>query len=133
MRRYFSDDVWEPVKRFYEEWPAEQWIGLFRDSAAAISEGPASPRAEDLLRRWNALGQSLSRELASASQYRELRDGFARAWMDRQNWPDTLKRRFADYRMNEVSAFLGRVSIVVLNRRGPSWFVEQGDGSAHVA
>jgi hypothetical protein len=53
--------------------------------------------------------------------------------MDRQNWPDTLKRRFADYRMNEVSAFLGRVSIVVLNRRGPSWFVEQGDGSAHVA
>jgi len=26
MRRYFSDDVWEPVKRFYEEWPAEQWI-----------------------------------------------------------------------------------------------------------
>jgi DNA-binding transcriptional MerR regulator len=134
MRRYFSDDVWESAKRFYEDWPDEQWIGLYRDVAAAIPEGTGSARAEELLRRWNALGQSLWRELTSEpSLSRKLHDGFARAWTDRENWPDALKRRFEDYRMNEVSAFLGRVSIVVLNRRGPSWFAKQREGSAHVA
>jgi hypothetical protein len=28
----------------------------------------------------------------------------------RENWSDTLKRRFADYRVNDVAAFVGRVS-----------------------
>jgi hypothetical protein len=56
-----------------------------------------------------------------------------RAWSDRENWPETFKRRFADYRMNEVSSFLGKVSIVVLNRHGSSWFAKQRDRSASVA
>ena len=121
MRRYFSDDVWEPAKRFYESWPTEQWVGLCRDFTAAIPEGPESARAEDLLRRWNALALSLWRELPSdPSLSRQLHDGFARAWRDRENWSDTLKRRFADYRMNEIATFIGKVSTVVLNRPGPS-------------
>jgi DNA-binding transcriptional MerR regulator len=134
MRRYFSDDVWESAWRFYEDWPDEHWIGLYREVAAAIPDGPASARAEELLCRWNALGRSLWQELASdPGLSRKLHEGFTRAWRDRKHWPDTLKRRFEDYRMNEVSAFLGRVSIVVLNRRGPSWFAEQREGSAHIA
>lgn len=112
MKRYFSDEVWEPAKRFYEDWPAEPWIGLYRDIAAALPDGPGSVRAEDLLRRWNELAQSLWRELASdLEQSRQLHEGFARAWRDRDNWPETIKRRFADYRMNEVAAFLGKVSM----------------------
>jgi len=39
----------------------------------------------------------------------KLHDGFARAWRDREHWPETIKRRFADYQMNEVAAFVGRV------------------------
>jgi hypothetical protein len=77
------------------------------------------------LRRWNALGRSLVRELTpDPALARKLRDGFGRAWMDRENWPDTLKRRFADYRIFEVSTFLSRASTVVLQRRGPFWFAE---------
>jgi hypothetical protein len=63
----------------------------------------------------------------------QLHDGFARAWRERENWPETLKRRFADYHMNEVAAFLGRVSIVVLNRCGPSWFADRQKESSNVA
>lgn len=133
MQRYFSDDVWEVARRFYQDWPAEQWIGLYREIAAAVPEGPASACAEDLLHRWNTLGQSLWCEFTSdPSLSRKLHDGFARAWRDRENWPETIKRRFADYRLNEVAAFLGRVSIV-LNQRGSAWFAKQREGSSHVA
>jgi DNA-binding transcriptional MerR regulator len=121
MQRYFSDDVWEVAKRFYEDWPTEQWISLCRDIAAAIPAGPGSARAEDLLRRWNDLAQSFWRELPSdPNSSRKLHDGFARAWRDRENWSDTLKRRFADYDMNDVAAFIGGLSTLVLNRPGPS-------------
>jgi DNA-binding transcriptional MerR regulator len=131
MRRYFSDDAWEVAQGFYEAWPDESWIGLYREIASTIPEGPASPRAEDLLRRWNVLAQSLWRELASDRHLsRQLHEGFAKAWRDRANWPDTLRRRFADYEMNEVAAFLGRVSIVVMNRRGTQWFAERRDTPA---
>ena len=134
MRRYFSDDVWESAKRFYEDWPSESWIGLYREIAAALGEGPASARAEDLLRRWNVLGQVFWRELPSDPQLsHKLHEGFARAWRDRENWPETLKRRFADYHMNEVAAFLWKVSLAVLSRRGPMWFGETRQGAPNVA
>ena len=112
MRRYFHDEVWEQAKRFYEEWPDERWTALYRDIAKAIPEGPGGDTAADLLRRWNTLAQSLWRDLTSDPAVAErLHEGFARAWRDRENWPDTLKRRFADYRMDEVAAFLGRVPV----------------------
>jgi hypothetical protein len=134
MKRYFSDDVWAVAKRFYQDWPAEEWVGLYREIAAAIPEGPESARAEALWRRWDTLAQSLWRELTSdPSVSQKLHDGFARAWRDREHWPETIARRFADYRMNEVAAFLARVSIVVLNRRGPLSFATQREGSPHVA
>jgi DNA-binding transcriptional MerR regulator len=134
MRRYFSDDSWDPARRFYEDWPAEEWVRLYRDIAAAIPDGPETAHAEELLDRWNTLAQSLWRHLTSDRVIsRQLHDGFARAWRDRQNWPDVIKRRFADYQMDEVAAFLGRVSIVVSNRRGCSSFVQRRDSATHVA
>ena len=129
MKRYFSDDVWERAKRVYEDWPDEHLIGLFREIAAVIPEGPASERAAALLHRWKTIEDALWRDLASDPDIlRKLHEGFGRAWMDRENWPETLKRRFADYRMSEVSAFLGRVSIVVRTRRGSSWSADRRKG-----
>ena len=105
------------AKGFYERWPDEPWIALFRDIADAIPGGPGGDGAEDLLHRWDLLAQSLWVELRPIPLcLHRLHEGFARAWRDRENWPDTLKRRFADYRMDEVAAFLGRVSLV----RSPS-------------
>jgi DNA-binding transcriptional MerR regulator len=135
MKRYFSADVWERARSVYERWPDEHLIDLFREIAAAIPEGPATEHAANLLQRWKTLEDSLWRDLASDPDVaRKLRDGFGRAWMDRNNWPDVFKRRFADYHMNEVSAFLGRVSIVVRTRLGSSWSAgQQGRPSPRVA
>jgi DNA-binding transcriptional MerR regulator len=120
MTRYFSDDAWAVAKRFYEDWPTPDWIPLFRDIAAAIPEGPGSARAKDLLHRWNTLAQSLWREMTcDPGLSRKLHDGFRRAWKDREHWPEVLQRRFADYRMNEVAAFFGNVSIAIHDRGEP--------------
>jgi len=114
MRRYFSDETWESAKRFYENWPTGKWIDLCRDVTAAASDRSGSARAEDLVRRWNTLAESFWREVPpDAGLYRKLHEGFARAWRDRENWSDTLKRRFADYRMDEVASYIGRASSVV--------------------
>jgi DNA-binding transcriptional MerR regulator len=134
MTRYFSEDVREQARRFYEDWPEEHLIALIRETAAAIPDGPASARAVDLLNRWKTIEDSRWRDLASdPTVARKLWKGFGRAWMDRQNWPETLKRRFADYRMSEIWAFLGRVSIVVRTRQGSSWTANEQERSPHVA
>jgi DNA-binding transcriptional MerR regulator len=118
MRRYFSDEVWARARRFYEEWPTEPWIAVCRDIAAAIPDGPASPAVPQLVHRWNTLAQSLWEQLSSDPRdTQRLHEGFARAWRDRENWPDSIKRRFEDYRMNDVAAFLGRASIEVARAR----------------
>jgi len=110
LKRYFSDDVWAVAKRFYESWPSAEWAELCRDFAAAMPAGPDHPRAVDLVHRWNALAHAVRSELpANPRAFRHLHEGFARAWRDRQNWSDTLKRRFGDYRMEEIAAFIGTV------------------------
>ena len=134
MSRYFSDDAWEVAKHFYEDWPTANWIALYRDIAAAIPEGAGGAHAEDLLRRWNLLAQALWRDMTSdPGLSRKLHDGFRRAWRDREHWPEALKRRFADYRMNEVAAFLGSVSIAPLNRRAPLQVAPERDDSTRLA
>jgi MerR family transcriptional regulator, thiopeptide resistance regulator len=131
LSRYFDADVWDVARRFYTDWPSEGWIPLFREAAAAIADGPDSVRAEDLLRRWNEVGRFVWRDMATDPRMsNRLREGFARAWRDREHWPTSLQRRFADYRMDEVAAFLGKVSITVPTRRGPQWFAPKYAGSA---
>lgn len=131
LSRYFDADVWDAARRFYADWPAEDWLPLFREAAAAIADGPDSVRAEDLLGRWNELRRFVWRDMAIDPRVsHRLREGFARAWRDREHWPDAVRRRFADYRMDEVAAFLGKVSITVLNRRGPQWFAPTHTGPA---
>jgi hypothetical protein len=91
MATYFTDDAWEV------------------DIGSAIREGSDSARNEQLLHRWNTLGQSLWRGMTSDPELsRKLHEGFRRAWKDRECWPETLKRRFADDRIYDIAVFLGR-------------------------
>jgi len=119
MQGYFSEDVREAALAFYQAWPGEEWIALYREIVAAIPEGPGTERAAGLLHRWNTLALSLWRDLAAdPGRSRLLHEGFARAWRDRHNWPPLIARRFADYRMDDVSGFLGRASIAAFSRTG---------------
>jgi MerR family transcriptional regulator, thiopeptide resistance regulator len=134
LKRYFSDGAWEHAKRFYQDWPRESWVALYRDIHAALPDGPETTRGEELLDRWNTLAASVWREFAPDPRLnRELHDGFARAWRARAEWPETIRRRFADYHLDEIAAFLGQLSIAVFKRRGPLWFAAQRERSGHVA
>ena len=134
LQQYFSETAWPQARRFYEDFPQEHWIALYRDMHAAMPDGPDTPRAEALLFRWNELGLALWREFATdRSLERELHDGFARAWRARHEWPDTIRRRFADYHLNEIAAFLGQISVAALQRRGPLWFAAQRERAGDVA
>jgi len=114
MARYFSDGSWHVARRFYENWPDPEWIPLYRDITAAVEEGSGPAQDAELVRRWNTLACALWRDMApDLSLSRKLHEGFARAWRDREHWPETLKRRFADYRMDDVAGFLKRASMAL--------------------
>ena len=90
MKRYFSDEVWEAAKRFYEDWPTPPWIALCRDLTAAIEKGTGD--AEALQRRWNELARSFWQDFSGDHHAsRQLHEGLARAWRARDQWPDPLK------------------------------------------
>jgi DNA-binding transcriptional MerR regulator len=121
LKRYFTDNAWRLAKRFYEDWPQPDWIALCRDIEAAIPGGPATAHAGELLARWNALARAVWRGFAADLQLsRELHEGFARAWRDRAAWPAIIQRRFEDYRLGEVCAFVREASLVDFNRRAAS-------------
>jgi hypothetical protein len=116
-----TEEAWALAKQFYQDWPDAAWVDLCRDIVAAIPEGPDSARAAEMLDRWNALVQSVWRGFAIDLRLsRELHEGFARAWRDRAAWPEIVRRRFEDYRLDEVSTFIRDASIAVFNRRAAS-------------
>ena len=55
---------------------------------------------------------------SDARLHREVREGYGRAWADREQWPAELKRRYADFRIQEIGGFLGRASWESARRRG---------------
>jgi DNA-binding transcriptional MerR regulator len=121
LKRYFTDEAWALARPFYQDWPDAAWIELCRDIVAAIPEGASSARAAELLERWNALAHSVWRRFAVDLRLsRELHEGFARAWRDRAAWPDTVRRRFDDYRVDAVSTFMRDASLAVVQPRAIS-------------
>lgn len=121
LKRYFTDEAWTVAKQFYQDWPDAAWVELCREIVAAIPEGASSGRAAELLERWNALARSVWRRFAVDLRLsRELHEGFARAWRDRAVWPDTVRRRFDDYRVDAVSTFMRDASLAVFQRRAIS-------------
>jgi DNA-binding transcriptional MerR regulator len=121
LQRYFTDEAWKRAKAFYVDWPRPEWIALCRDIEHAIPEGTDTARAAELVRRWNGLAQSLWRGFdCDLRLSRALHDGFARAWRDRAAWPTSLSRRFEDYRLDQVLAFVRDAAAMALHRRPAS-------------
>jgi DNA-binding transcriptional MerR regulator len=121
LRQYFTDDAWAVARGFYLDWPQAHWTALCREVERAIPEGPDTPRAAVLVTRWNTLARAEWRGFSDDLQMtRALHEGFARAWRDRASWPETIRRRFEDYRLDEVLAFLRAASIAEFHRRAVS-------------
>ena len=123
MKKYYStEEAWEKRRRFYEQGPSREWRELYRDVAAALGEDPASEAAQALSDRWLKLG------LRAYYGEPEFQTDSPTAWMDRENWPPFMKRRIAEFKLDEVHKYMSQV--VLSSRKkyfsGPGWveFVE---------
>jgi len=77
MKKYYSEEAWSKVGPRYEGDFSQEWIDLYRDLEAALGEDPASEKVQALVARWRSL----------SSGDPEVREGAAKAWADRNNWP----------------------------------------------
>ncbi|HEY2382877.1 MAG TPA: MerR family transcriptional regulator [Terriglobia bacterium] len=103
MKKYYStEEAWEKRRRFYEEGPSREWQELYRDVDAALGEDPASDAPQELADRWLKLA------VRADSGDPELQTHSPTAWLDRENWPPSMKRRIAEFNLEEVSGFLQR-------------------------
>jgi thioredoxin len=104
MRKYYgTEESWERHRRYYEEGPAPEWRELYREVQAVLGEDPGSERVQALVARWFELSRK-----ATMSGDPALQTDSPTAWMDRANWPPAMKRRIEEFRLEEITAFLGR-------------------------
>jgi DNA-binding transcriptional MerR regulator len=99
MRRYFSDEAWEKGREHFDDWPSQEWQALYRDVSAALDTDTAGATAQTLADRWMALA------LVSATGS-GMRTGLHRAWADREHWPPVLKRKIAEFNIEEATRFI---------------------------
>src|SRR5262249_38888450 len=101
MKKYYStEEEWEKRRRFYEEGPSREWQELYCDINAALGEDPAGPMAQTLADRWlNLAGRAHSGDP-------ELQTHSPTAWMDREHWPPSMKRRIDEFNLEKVNEFI---------------------------
>jgi DNA-binding transcriptional MerR regulator len=131
VRHYFSDAAWAVSRHHFEEHQPEAWRRFYDDAYAARHEDPSGERAEALLWRMYVL---LNEETGSdARLQREAREGFTRAWFDRDRWPPAVRQRVDAPRMREIRAFLHRVSQMMFLKYGPDFYSQHMRGARAVA
>lgn len=99
MRKYYSDEAWARWQHYYDEWPSPAWQALYGDISAAIGSDPASPRAQALADRW----QALTKEDAVTPG---VRTGTIKAWADRDHWPSSMKQRMQEFDVERATRFI---------------------------
>jgi DNA-binding transcriptional MerR regulator len=112
MRKYYSDEGWSELSRRREALTEKvreaardaamegtrKWLALFADVTASLDADPAGPAAQALVARWKALIDEFTGGHAA------IREGLGRAWQDRANWSETMKKNsepFSDPRVWE--------------------------------
>ena len=73
-----------------------KWLALYADAVAALDTDPAGPAAQALADRW----QALVGEFTGGNK--GIEQGLGRAWQDRGNWSEAMKKNseaFADPRV----------------------------------
>jgi len=121
MHQYFSPEAWAKFGDYWVDWPPPRWRELFRDAEAALGASPDSETAEALVARFFALWHAESGDdpqLKAAIRY-----GSMKAFLDRENWPPRMQRRWLEFRFPEIHRFLGAATLSALKRRGVQFFV----------
>ena len=106
MKKYYStEEAWNQRRRLYEEGPSAEWRQLYCDVNTALEGDPGGPVAQALADRWFEL---------SLRAYRgdpELQTDSVAAWMDREHWPASMKRKIAEFNLEEVHKFIARATL----------------------
>lgn len=106
MRKYYGTaEAWEQRRRYYEEGPSREWQELYRDVRAALGEDPASEKAQTLADRWLKLA------VRAYSGDPEVQTDSMTAWTDREHWPPAIKRRIAEFNLEEVNEFIHQAAL----------------------
>ena len=115
MKKYYSEEAWERHRRYYEDGPSPEWRQLYRDTEALIGADPGSTAAQELVERWF----ELSRRAYTGDP--EVQTDSPGAWMDREHWPPVMKKRMAEFKTEEATAF---IKLAALSSR-KQYFSEQ--------
>jgi len=105
MKRYYSEEAWERRRRYYEEGPSAEWQALYREVRALLGEDPGSDQAQEVADRWLTLA------VRSYTGDPDVQTDSMTAWMDREHWPPAMKRRIAEFNLEEVIAFIEQAAI----------------------
>ncbi|HUI81065.1 MAG TPA: MerR family transcriptional regulator [Bryobacteraceae bacterium] len=106
MKQYYStEEAWEKRRRYYEEGPSEEWQKLYRDVRAALGEDPASGEAQALADRW------LELSIRAWTGDPAVQTDSGSAWLHRDDWPPTMKRRIAEFGLEEITAFIQQAAL----------------------
>jgi len=100
MKKYYSEEAWERRRRYSAEGPSAEWQALYREVGALIGTDPGSDQAQDVADRWLALA------VRSYAGDPDVQTDSMTAWMDREHWPPAMKRRIAEFKLEEVTAFI---------------------------
>jgi MerR family transcriptional regulator, thiopeptide resistance regulator len=115
MKRYYSEEAWERRRRYYEEGPSVEWQALYREVRAVLGEDPGSDQAQAVADLWLTLA------VRSYTGDPDVQTDSMTAWMDREHWPPAMKRRIAEFNLEEVTAFIEQAAIFSRKR----YFSEQ--------
>jgi DNA-binding transcriptional MerR regulator len=106
MKRYYSTDAeWEKRRSYYEEGPGPEWRALYRDAAAVLGEDAGSDAVQAVADRW------LTLTLRAQAGDPAVQQDSAKAWMDRANWPEEIKARLAEHRLEEIADLIRRAAL----------------------
>jgi len=110
MKKYYSDAGWAEMTRRREAMTEKlreiamegtrRWQALFADVTASLDADPAGPVGQALLDRWKALIDEFT------GGNRDVKDGIARAWQDRDNWSPAMKEQSAPFSDPRVWEFI---------------------------
>jgi MerR family transcriptional regulator, thiopeptide resistance regulator len=123
MKNYYREEAWVDFKSRHREWPSRQWTELFRAIQAALSEDPASDRAQSLAARWRKL------RVSDSGGDPKIHGGLLKAWNDRQYWPAAVQDHFSGFDLAAISEFIAKAFGIYRKRRfGDIVWVRDLDG-----
>ena len=123
MKNYYREEAWVHFKARHREWPSREWTEFFRAIQSALTEDPASNRAQSLAARWRQL------RVSDSGGDPKIHAGLLRAWSDRQYWPAAVQDQLSEFDLVAISEFVAKAFGACRKRRfGDIVWVSDLDG-----